>query len=74
MAIRRRIKAAAEQKRFRCRDCANSYDWHKPANDGHLIFCRCKFDAKSEYGRWCKFLSDFQCEQFKHRINNGTIG
>lgn len=57
-------QAPAKPTRF-CRDCAHSYDWQSKALDGHLIICRCKFDAKSEYGKWCKFLSDPECDNFK---------
>lgn len=57
-----------------CRNCARSYDWHSKALDGHLILCRCKLDAKSEFGKWSKFLSDLQCEHFKQRTDDGTIG
>lgn len=28
---------------YQCKDCANSYDWHSKALDGHLILCRCKY-------------------------------
>lgn len=74
MAKRVQNRKQAEQPKFRCRDCANSYDWHSKALDGHLILCRCKLDKKTEFGRWCKFLSDPQCEHFKQRTDNGTIG
>lgn len=74
MAKRVQNRTQAEQPKFRCRDCANSYDWHSKALDGHLILCRCKLDKKTEFGRWCKFLSDPQCEHFKQRTDNGTIG
>ena len=53
---------------FHCSDCKHSYDWHDKALDGHLILCRCKLDAKSEYGKWCKFLSDWECDNFVKRI------
>ena len=56
-----------EKPQFQCRDCAHSYDWHSKAIDGHDILCRCKLDAKTEHGNWCKFLNDPQCEQFKRR-------
>lgn len=62
-------KEQAKKPQFRCRDCAESYDWHSKAIDGHLILCRCKQDHKTEYGRWCKFLNDLQCEHFKPRKN-----
>ena len=70
MARIKRTPAAeqqAQKPKFHCRDCANSYDWHSKALDGHLILCRCKYDAKSEYGKWCKFLNDAQGENFKMR-------
>lgn len=71
MARNRRTPAEeqAQTPKFQCRDCAHSYDWHSKAIDGHDILCRCKQDEKSEYGKWCKFLSDPQCEHFKHRNN-----
>lgn len=71
---KRVIKKQAEQPKFKCRDCAHSYDWHSKALDGHLILCRCKHDKKSSFGKWCKFLSDPQCEHFKQRTDNGTVG
>lgn len=57
---------------YRCRDCQHSYDWHDKALDGHLILCRCPFDGKTENGKWCKFLNDYQCDKFKLRNNNGN--
>lgn len=51
-----------------CRDCAHSYDWqNRSFHDGHLILCRCDFDAKSQHGKFCKFLSDTACINFKQR-------
>lgn len=60
-------RAIKNEAQFRCRDCAHSYDWCNKALDGHLILCRCKFDKKSGHGKWCKFLSDPQCEHFQRR-------
>lgn len=40
MARIKRTPAAeqqAQKPKFHCRDCANSYDWHSKALDGHLI-------------------------------------
>ena len=68
MAARKKV-IIPEKPQFRCRDCAHSYDWHSKAIDGHDILCRCKFDAKTGHGKWCKFLNDSQCEQFKRRNN-----
>lgn len=56
-----------EAPQYRCKDCAHSYDWHSKALDGHLILCRCPHDAHSQHGKFCKFLSDPQCEQFVKR-------
>lgn len=57
-----------EAPKYRCRDCAHSYDWQNRALDGHLILCRCPYDKKSQYGMFCKFLSDYQCsDHFKKR-------
>lgn len=55
-----------------CRDCAHSYGWCSKALDGHLILCRCKEDAKTEHGKWCKFLHDRACEHFIQRKDDGT--
>lgn len=68
-----RTKAAQESSPYKCRDCRLSYDWHNKALDGHLILCRCKQDAKSEFGKWCKFLSDPACPQFikREETDNG---
>ncbi|MBR8725522.1 hypothetical protein IX334_001929 [Bacteroides pyogenes] len=63
IAKKQTIKRIATK--YHCRDCANSYDWHSKALDGSLILCRCKYDAKTEHGKWCKFLKDPQCEHFK---------
>lgn len=60
-------KKQPEAPKRRCRDCAHSYDWHNKALDGHLILCRCPHDAKSQHGKFCKFLSDPECDQFKER-------
>lgn len=49
----------------KCRDCANSYDWHSEAIDGHLILCRCKH--RKEGGKYCVFLRDPACELFVQR-------
>lgn len=59
---------AAQESPYKCRDCRHSYDWqNRSFNDGHLILCRCKLDKKSEFGKWCKFLSDPACSQFIKR-------
>ena len=50
---------------YQCKDCANSYDWHSKALDGHLILCRCKY--KQQGGWYCIFLKDPQCEHFVKR-------
>lgn len=50
---------------YKCRDCANSYDWHSKALDGHLILCRCPY--KQQGGKFCVFLIDPACEHFKIR-------
>lgn len=66
-----RKNAVVEKPKHTCKDCEHSYDWHDRAHDGHLILCRCKYDVKTEHGRWCKFLSDPQCANFKPRTDNG---
>lgn len=74
MAQVRKPKAkTAQESPYKCRDCRLSYDWHSKALDGHLILCRCDKDAKSEFGKWCKFLSDPACPQFikREETNNG---
>lgn len=57
----------AQNLHYTCRDCANSYDWNSKALDGHLILCRCKYDAESEFGKWCKLLRDPSCSHFRPR-------
>ena len=69
MAVSRRRKQAVAEVKYHCRDCANSYDWHSKAIDGHLILCRCPY--KQEGGKFCIFLNDPQCEHFKLRTDNG---
>lgn len=64
---KRIIKKQQEPTKYRCRDCAHSYDWRSKALDGHLILCRCPF--KQQGGKFCIFLSDPQCEHFKLRPN-----
>lgn len=71
MSVRKYGKAqrqSKEQPKYRCRDCANSYDWQSPAIDGHLILCRCPY--KQQGGKFCIFLKDPQCEHFKLRVGN----
>lgn len=59
----------ATPKRY-CRDCAHSYDWHDKGHDGQMILCRCPFDAKKEYGKYSKLLSDKECVHFKIRLTD----
>lgn len=61
--------AAQEEPKYQCCDCANSYDWHSKALDGHLILCRCPY--KQQGGKFCIFLKDPQCEHFILRTDNG---
>lgn len=63
----RATKKKPEAPQYRCRDCAHSYDWHNKTSYGHIIFCRCPYDAKSQFGKFCKFLSDYQCDHFVKR-------
>ena len=56
-----------EKPRYKCKDCKHSYDWNSKALDGHMILCRCKYDEKTEHGKWCKFLSDPQCKHLDLR-------
>ena len=66
----RRARQVTEKPQYRCRDCANSYDWHSEAVDGHLILCRCPY--KQEGGKFCIFLEDPQCEHFKLRRDGNS--
>lgn len=69
---RPKAKKPAAPKRY-CRECAHSYDWHNRSfNDGHLILCRCPLDKKTQHGKYCKFLSDPECDQFKPRPSTTT--
>lgn len=63
----RRPNIPKEPVKYQCKDCANSYDWHSKALDGHLMLCRCPY--KNECGRFSILLSDPQCEHFKLRTN-----
>lgn len=63
--IKKARSAENERPRYHCRDCAHSYDWCSPAMDGHLILCHCPF--KMDGGKYCVFLNDPQCENFKLR-------
>lgn len=55
----------AEQDELRCRDCAHSYDWHEIGANGAPFLARCPY--RWEGGKWCIFLSDRACENFKKR-------
>lgn len=68
----RTARQKPEAPKRHCRDCAHSYDWQNKALDGRLILCRCPYDAKSQHGKFCKFLSDPECDQFKERPINKT--
>lgn len=71
MAISRRRQPPkkTEQPKFQCRDCWHSYDWHEKNWKGELFMCRCPYHNE---GKYCKFLSDPQCEHFiKREVNNG---
>lgn len=63
----RASRSKPDPPKHHCRDCAHSYDWHNKSLDGHLIFCRCKYDAMSQFGKWSKYLSDPECDNFKNR-------
>ena len=65
--VRTPKKKQPDAPKRRCRYCAHSYDWQNKALDGHLILCRCPYDAKSQHGNFSKFLSDPECAQFKER-------
>lgn len=62
-----RPKKKQNTPQYHCKDCVHSYDWHSKALDGHLILCRCPHDEKSQHGKFCKFLSDPQCDKFVKR-------
>lgn len=67
----KRNQVISEAPKRCCRDCSHSYDWqNRSFNGSHLILCRCKYDAKSKYGKFCKFLSDKECEHFQERQIN----
>lgn len=68
---RKRQAHRQPQKLYHCSDCQNSYDWRSEALDGHLILCRCKHYTE---GRWCKFLSDYQCAHFIKRDERKADG
>lgn len=70
ITTQRRAQARTQAKLqadYVCRDCAHMYDPHSRALDGHLILGRCPFDAATENGKWCLFLSQPACENFKLR-------
>lgn len=60
-----------EKPKYQCRHCKHSYDWCSKALDGHFILCRCPFYKE---GKYCRFLSDSQCEHFLKRedADNGN--
>ena len=60
-----------ERTEYQCRHCANSYDWHSKAIDGHLILCRCPY--REQGGKFCIFLNQPACvEHFKLRTDAET--
>lgn len=63
----RSARKKTETPKHRCRDCSHSYDWHDRAFDGGFILCRCPYDDNSKNGKFCKFLTDYQCEHFNQR-------
>lgn len=65
--MRPRRPQQKEKPKYQCRHCQHSYGWCSKAIDGHFILCRCKFDEKTKYGKWCKFLKDPQCKHFIKR-------
>ena len=64
MAKRVLQKKQREQPKYQCRHCRHSYDWHEKNWRGELFMCRCKFYKE---GKYCRFLSDPQCEHFSIR-------
>ena len=61
-----RRKPVKEEPKYRCRDCAHSYDWHEIGANGQPFMCRCKYYTE---GKFCKFLSDHQCAHFLKRTD-----
>lgn len=58
-------KKVVKEIKYRCRDCKHSFDWHEKAYDtGEPFLCRCKYYTN---GKYCKFLNDYQCNQFELR-------
>ena len=58
-------KKVIERPKYKCKDCKHSYDWHEIAMDtGKPFMCRCKYYTD---GKYCKFLNDYQCNQFELR-------
>lgn len=70
MATKRMTRKQVEKQnlKYTCRDCAKSYDWHEIGANGKPFMCRCQHHAD---GKYCKFLSDKQCEHFIKRSDNG---
>lgn len=66
-----RGKRQQDKPQYECRHCKHSYDWCSKALDGHFILCRCPFYKE---GKYCRFLSDPQCEHFLKRedADNGN--
>lgn len=57
-------KLQKEQPKYKCRHCKHSYDWHEIGANGKPFMCRCPFYKE---GKFCRFLSDPQCEHFLKR-------
>jgi hypothetical protein len=53
-----------EKAQYQCRHCTYSYDWHEIGADGKPFMCRCPYYTD---GKYCRFLSDPQCEHFNLR-------
>lgn len=64
MAKRVLRKQQREQPKYKCCHCKHSYDWHEIGANGKPFMCRCPFYKE---GKFCRFLSDPQCEHFSLR-------
>ena len=65
MAKRPTIRGNSQSENRTCGECAESYDFHSPALDGHMILCRCKH--RKEGGKYSIFIKDRACKQFRAR-------
>ena len=65
MAKKPTIRDNSQSENRTCGECAESYDFHSLALDGHMILCRCRY--RKDGGKYSIFIKDKACKLFKQR-------